>query len=272
MEILNKVIGVLLERYVSLFGFARPLLSLIPVSVLAGAGLLWVFRKTSNPVSILSTKKRLQAHLLEMRLYGEEPVVVWRALKALLWDNLRYLRLMLRPALFATLPMILLLIHLDRFYGRAPLPVGRAAMVTVRLRQPIDVSIPAPVLHAPPGIIVETPAVRVLSARSIQWRLRPLRNVSGRLRLVFPWGKLEKDIEAGTPRHILSARRVRSTADLLWHPGEPRLGSDAVDWVEVNYPPASLRLAGFNLHWLVIFVVTSTLSALLLKGRFGVVL
>ena len=43
--------------------------------------------------------------------------------------NLRYLGLMLRPALWMFIPLALLLVHLDPFYGWAPLPIGQGQAI-----------------------------------------------------------------------------------------------------------------------------------------------
>jgi len=45
-----------------------------------------------------------------------------------------------------------------------------------------------------------------------------------------------------------------------------------VEWLDIRYPAASLHVLGFSVNWLVWFFVVSMLAALLLKGRFGVVL
>ena len=167
------VIGSLLRGTYAALSFLPPLVPLALLSALAGVGILLVFRKTSDPMRIRSVKRLLQAHLLEMRLFRDEPRVVWKAQKALLLRNAQYVALMLRPALWVALPLMLLFFHLEAFHGRMPLPVGRDAIVTVGLKKPIDASRPAPVLTAPAGIVVVTPPVRVLANKEISWRIRP---------------------------------------------------------------------------------------------------
>src|SRR5205823_6565042 len=139
-----------------------PATGLILISLIAGPAMLWVFKKTSNPPKIRAVKRLLMAHLLEMRIYRDEPGVVVRAQGSLLLANLRYMGLMLLPAVWLAAPLTILLIHLEAFYGRAPLPLGREAIVTVAMRKPLNAGAPAATLEAPPGINIETPAVRVL--------------------------------------------------------------------------------------------------------------
>src|SRR5690242_10517225 len=103
MDIFNSILDFLLRLIYRAFSWS-PGAGLALISAAAGIGMLWVFQKTSNQARIRAVKRRVQAHLLELRIYRDEPAVMWQAQKALLWSNLRYLGLMLRPALFLALP------------------------------------------------------------------------------------------------------------------------------------------------------------------------
>jgi hypothetical protein len=214
-------------------------------------------------------KARLGAHLYEMRLFADEPVLVWKAQWDLLKANARYIGLMLMPALILTVPMILLFGQLDAFYGYTPLEPGQAAIVTMQLAAPS--SGPAPELQPPEGIVVETPPVRAEGGRQISWRIRAVRPAAGQMRFAFPAGTVEKSIAAGNGPQYLSDRRVRSAMDLVWHPAESRLPSGGpVEWIELRYPKATVQAMGLDLHWVVWLLVFSMASALLFKGRFRV--
>ena len=272
MEFFQSILRFFFGGFLSFFEARHPLFSLAPLSLLAGVGMLWGFRHASNQAAIRRTKKRLQAHLLELRLFSDEPALIWRAQKNLWVDNLRFIGLMLRPALLLTVPLVLPLAYLDGFYGWAPLAVDQAAIVTVQMKRPLNAETPAPALQAPAGIAVETPAVRVLSQRQISWRIRPLKEVSGKLTVALAERTLEKEIDAGRGPRDISVRRASSVLDLFRHPREKRLPDGDVDWIEVSYPSARVRWWGLDLHWLIWFVLISMISALLLKRRFRVAL
>lgn len=240
-------------------------LSLIAISILSGIALLWVFAKTSDQPAVRTTKKRLQARLLEMRLYADDPGVVLQSQKQLLWLNLRYFVLMLRPALFATVPMVLLLIVLDGFYGKQQLMVDHPAIVTAQLTDTAEAQ-----LEAPPGIEVETPGVRSVDERQVSWRIRPAAAVHGDLRVLSGGAADTKSIKAGDGLTYLSRRRVRSLVSMLLYPGEPPLSGDRIEWIDVEYPAAEVSMFGLRTHWLVWFLVFSMGAAFLLKGKFGV--
>jgi hypothetical protein len=271
VDLFRSITAGVLGNILVLFEGVKPMWTLIPISLLAGVAMLWVFARTSNQKAIRAAKRKLQAHLYELRLFTDEPALVWQAQKALLWANLRYIALMLVPAVILTIPMGILFVYLEAFYGISPLPVGRDAIVTMKLAQPLVASEPAPTLEAPPGIVVETPAVRVMDEREVSWRVRPERPVSGDLRFQLSRQEaVEKSIISGTGPRYLSDRRVASSGGLLWHPVEKRIQDARVEWIEIPYPSAKIHWLGLDLHWVVWFLVFSMASALLLKNRFRV--
>ena len=134
MDFMNQVASRLFDSYVALFGGAPRWVSLCPLAVLAGVATLWVFGLASKPDSIRRARQLVLAYLLEMRLYGDEPALVLRAQGRLLGANARYLGLMLVPVACAAIVLLPLLAQMERFYGRAPLRLGQAALFTVQLR------------------------------------------------------------------------------------------------------------------------------------------
>lgn len=250
-----------------------PVLILVALSLLAGIGMLWVFRKASNQKRIAAVKRRVQAHLLELRVFRDEPAVMWSAQKSLFAANLRYMALMLQPALWMALPLAIALVYVDAYYGHSPLPVGEPAVVTVAMRAPLDANAPPPKLLPPPqGFVVETEGVRVMDERQVSWRIRPSGEASGELHLIVDGRTIDKRIEAGSGVRFVSSRRVSSMLDKIWHPGEARIDDSAVDWIDIRYPEASVEIFGFRMHWLIWFTLFSMISALLFKKRMGVVL
>ena len=268
MEVIRSIASGFTRGVLSPLSGHHALISLIPLSVLLGIGMLWIFGRTSNQAAIQKVKGRLQAHLYEMRLFTDEPVLIWKAQWGLLTANARYIGLMLVPALVASVPTILVLSQLESFYGHSPLASGQEAIVTVQMKGTVPSSVPA--LRAPEGIAVESPGIRVDGERQISWRIRALRPVSGVLQFLFPAQTIEKAILAGPGPRYFSERRVSSTLDQLWYPAEARLPAGDVDWIEVRYPTATVHALGLDLHWLIWLLAISMLSALLLKRRFRI--
>jgi hypothetical protein len=245
-----------------------PIIALAALGAAVGIGMLGVFRWTSNPEAIRRAKARIMAHLYEMRLFPDEPLFIWKAQVGLLATNVRYLSLMLLPAVVLTLPGAALFTWLDGYFGYKPLAPGTAAILTVQLKRPLNGAVPA--VHGPKGIDVETVGVRLDGGRQISWRIRASQSASGKLEIVFPGETVEKSVDAGVaPRHV-SGRRVSTLSGLFWHPAEPLLKSDRVEWVEIRYQEATVAAAGLDLPWAAWLLLFSMIAALGLKNRFGV--
>jgi hypothetical protein len=236
------------------------LASLVPISVLTGIAILVVFRHASNPAAVRRAKNLVTAHLLEFRLFMDEPALIFKAQRNLVVANLRFMKLMLRPALILALPTAFLLAELDAFYARAPLRVGQPAIVTAQLKgaaQTLE-------LHASGDFAVETPPVRVVADNQVSWRVRPVRAASQVLQISSGGHTITKSISAGGGMRYLSERRTGSVLGFLIHPTELPFSGAAIEWIEVRYPPAEI----LHLHWLVWFFLISAITALLLKRRF----
>jgi len=229
--------------------------------------MLWVFRKTSDQQAMKTVKRRVYASLLELRVFADEPSVTWRAQKSLFAANFRYMGLALRPALVMVAPVALLLIHLEAFYGRAPLPVGREAVVTLA-----TAGLVAADLDAPAAVAVETPPVHIVDEREISWRIRPMAAGSARLQFNVAGQPSAMTIESGGGPRFVPGRAVSSAWSAIWNPGQKRIGPSAVKWIDVRYPETSIDVFGLHCNWLLWFLLVSMVSALLLKKRFGVVL
>jgi hypothetical protein len=131
---------------------------------------------------------------------------------------------------------------------------------------------PPPQLNAPPEVHVDGPPVRAVDAREVSWRIEPLRALSGSLTFFVGGRPVRKMIEAGTRQRFIPGRSVRSQLEALRSPDERRIPSDQVEWIEIQYPEASLQILGIRWNWMVWFFAVSMATALLLKKQFGVVI
>jgi hypothetical protein len=240
------------------------MMSLAALGVALGLVLLLVLRKVSSQGAIRNIRRQLQACLYELRLFIDEPALVWSAQVRLLWLNAQYLALMLRPALILAVPMLFLFSLLEPFYGKAPLAIAEASIVTLKLAHPQAALVAAPILQPPDGIAVETPAVRMQGTGLICWRIRAVKSTSGLMRVVFPTEIVTKKITSGTNPKFLSLKRVRSLWQLFWHPTEVRLPAGNVEWIEIDYPSRTMEWLGLGLPWFVWLLLFSMATAVAL--------
>ncbi len=264
----NALLRALVSGHAALFDSLPPLVGLSLASVLIGVGMLWVVGKTSNQRAIERAKKRMQAHLLEMRLYRDEPSLLFRAQGNLLLHNVLYVRHMLRPALFLALPMVVLFAHFDAVYGRRPLRVGESALLTADT----ELSGQEISLTGSGAFEVESVSVTALAAQQVSWRIRAVAAGGGVLTLETPQGRIEKTAVAGEGQPYLSVSRRNSWWErLLLAPGESGYAPDSVAAVGIAYPSREIGVGGWETHWVVWFLGISILAAFLLKGFFGIV-
>src|ERR1039458_4644664 len=118
--------------------------TLIPIGLLLGVAMLWVFGRWSNQKAIKAAKRRVEACLYEMRLFTDEPSLVWKAQAGLLAANARYIGLMLLPgdrsggsdgaAVCASRGLVRL--------GSLTRRPGHETLVTVQMKTPLDPAAP----------------------------------------------------------------------------------------------------------------------------------
>jgi hypothetical protein len=164
MDAARAILSALGNSLLRPFAGVPEIWSLLPLGVGLGCVILYAARRLSNQSAIRDAKNRIQAHLYELRLFADEPKLIWRAQTALLRQNVRYIGLMLAPAAVLTAPLAIMVLLLDCFYGVTPLEPGRSSIVTVQLTEAIGGPEQAPVLRLPDGFVLETPAVRIPAA------------------------------------------------------------------------------------------------------------
>ena len=81
MEIVNWFIDTMLLLVHAFLVFVPRLAGLTVVAAGVGAAMLWVFGRTSNQARMKQIKRRVQAGLLELRVFVDEPGVSLRAQK-----------------------------------------------------------------------------------------------------------------------------------------------------------------------------------------------
>ena len=235
-----------------------PIWALLAVSLVTTVIFLEVFRRTTDSTKLQEAKNRMQARLLEVRLFKDSPSIVLAALAGMLTCNLQYLKHSLRPTLLMLPPLVVLMIHLDAWFGHEPLRPGQAALVRVKLLGSAQQALDEVSLEAAEGLAIETPSLRIPQEKEISWVVRASQTGQYPLTVRGAGRAAQKTIlvaDGGWDR--AAPRAVTAGFWNQWtHPGEALLPRDgAIEWVEVNYPDRSVALFGWQAHWLVLFFV-----------------
>jgi uncharacterized membrane protein (DUF106 family) len=268
-SVLNKVFDVL---FLPVRGMG-PWAAMILISLLTSFLMLLIFRHTSNQAGIKKEKNLIKAHLLELRLFKDNMGVQLKAQGRILLANFKYVGHNMRPMLVMIVPVLLILIQLNLWFGSASLKPGDPVLVKVRLvegKYPSEV--PA-ALVASGELDVETPPLRIEDEAEIDWRLRAKTAGPGRLTLTVGGETIVKSASVGATRlsPVPSIKPGRSLLDQIFNPGEAPLPSGSVvRSVEVRYPSASLPLLGMHIHWLIAYFILSIVFGYAFKGVFKV--
>lgn len=273
MNIVNAALSGFFDLLLSPLRSANPWIPMAVISLLTGFLMLGIYRAVSDQDGILKVKSCIKAHLLELRLFKNDLGVSLRAQGRILVANLRYIGYAFKPLLVMIIPVMLILIQLNDWFGSRPLAVGESALVKAELAEgfsPLETDFR---LEAPDGLVLETEPLRVEEDREVNWRIRAA--APGVHELVLRWGgaSAAKKVVVGDGRLArVSTARVRTN---VWreisHPGERALPGDGpVTTLEVRYPERRLDLFGMGVHWLVAYFVLSLVLGFAFKGLFKV--
>jgi uncharacterized membrane protein (DUF106 family) len=265
MRYFNSALTALLDFLLTPFSFLDPVWILFVISMLAGVLMLLIFRLTSKQSMIKEVKNKMQAHLIEILLFKDSPRIILTAQKNLIRYNARYMKYAFAPMVYMILPMSLLLVHLDGWFGYRPLQIGESAIFSVKLSGGGPKVLSRISIEADKGLTVETLPLRILENGEINWRIRADTPGEHSITVNAYGHKVRKKIEVFQTKLIrLSKFRVGSTfLDILLHPGEgPIEEGSFINNIGIGYPSREIGILGWRTHWLVLFFILSIAGGL----------
>jgi hypothetical protein len=254
----------------------RPLLSFIAsvpgwlsatlVAFVSGAFLIFLFKYTSNQVSIKRVRNDIDANLLAVKLFKDVTPVVLAAQAAMIQGAFRLFVLAVVPMLVMMLPVLLLLGQLSLWYQHRPLRVGEEAVVVLKLSGESSAPMPAVDFEKTTAADVIVGPVRVPSKHEVVWVVRA--NEKGSHRLSFRAGdhSVTKELEIGDGFMRVSPRRPGwDWYDMLLNPAEPAFEpTSPVQSAEVAYPDRPSRTSGTD-NWVIYWFAVSMVAAFCVK-------
>ena len=267
MELFNRTMGPATDLVMAPLRGLSPSISLLVLSAAMGLLFLLAFRFTSNQAAIGSLRRRMAAHLLEFRLFQHSLGIQWSALARMLLANLTYLKHAARPLLLMLVPLALVLIQLNQWYGYQPLKPDEAALVALKLAgEGIDLSKVR--LETGDGLELVGRPLRIPHAGEVNWNVRPRRQGTHLLTFRFESRQAQKEIVASSQglARISAVTPAPDFWDVLQHPGDRPLPPDSfAQRISVDYPARRVDLLGWETHWVVFLLIVSTLTALAFK-------
>jgi hypothetical protein len=273
MWIFNSFFSKIFEAIFLPFRNFSPWVGMIIISFLTGLLMLFIFRFTSNQEGIHRVKNKIKAHLLELRLFKDSLSLSLKAQGNILRYNLKYISYSSKPMLVMIIPIILILVQLNLWFGHKSLNLEEAAILKVKLEEgqnPLDIDL---ALEPSSTFSIETPPMRIEEEREINWRLRAKEKGVHLLKFRMNNKAFAKKVAiAQKPLSQISALKVkRSFIDELFNPAEEPLPRNLpVKSIEIIYPSQSMNLFGWHIHWLIVYFALSIIFGFAFKGLFKV--
>ncbi len=248
------------------FRNTNPIFGLGVISCLTGLLMVLAFRYTSNQKALRRAKDRVQAHLLEVRLFQDQLGVVLHAYGRILRWTLAYLRQTLVPLAVLIVPLAVILIQLDLRLGQAAPRPGEPFLLKARLVDPAASEQAS--LRLPRGLTLSAPPLHIPDQAEVDWRLQAERSGEFVAEVVVGGQALSKRITLTDKVVVLPAKRVRSALlERLFDPEEaPLPEAGPLESIEVGYRGRTIDLKFFQAHWIWPFLVISLLAGFALKG------
>jgi len=234
-------------------------------AILTAVFSLLVVRWTSNQKAIRRMKDLIGAHVLEVRLFSDQPRVVLRAYLSLLVSLFGYLAYAMVPLLVLGLPLLLIYGQLEDRFAHMPVRPGCDFLLSANFAN--EDSLADVVLRLPPELVQTAPPVQIGAEREIEWRIQGKRSGIFDLDLVLHGQELSKRVVIGPESaRIVPGRIAGSFWQQFMSPGEPPLPRGGlVEQIRIQYPLRLFGVGPWKVGWLVPYAALTVIAVVLLR-------
>ncbi|MCP4897804.1 MAG: hypothetical protein GY906_12600 [bacterium] len=277
MTFINSFLGSITAQIMGVLAHLPPWIGVTLWSLTSAVVILLIFRVSSNQEKMAEAKKAIHACLFEIRLFNDDLRKIFKAQGEIFRHNSTYLRLSLVPMIWI-LPIIVLLIsHLQPYYGYDALTPGKPTIVSMHFTSTDtegegSTVRPEVSLQVPEGVTVDSPGIWIPARSEFSWRIVPQRSGKHELRIVVGGSELTKEIVVGDDDSARSPLRFSTgLTNQILYPIESLLPQESgVDSISVRYIDGSIDTFGFEWNWMVFFFVLSIVFAFALRKPLGV--
>jgi hypothetical protein len=259
-------------------------LFILTLSLLSAVVFLILFKWTSSQKRIKLHKKRISGNILQMRIYGDRLGLLFLSMLNILKHSTLYISQTIPPLLLICVPLLLLMIQVNNRCGYQPIKLDQRFMIRVDLDANAMTSVRSEKIskvycRTSPGIVIETPPLRIESEGSVFWRAR-LEGARGEHRHYVRIGVegvdqiLEKGIVSDHGEMRFSPWLEKwSLKQGIFRNGEGFLPDDAwIRSITVEYDRARYPFLLWSFDSIVLYFLFTLLFSFALKGLFKVTL
>jgi hypothetical protein len=223
-------------------------------------------------------KNEIKAHLIEIRIYADDPRIFLRAIGLTLWANLRYLTLNLLPFVPLSIPFTFVIAQCVVRYAFDPIGLhdpgthllaGQGATLRVTLERDSAARVTELVITYPEGLRPVSPLVRIPSEGAAFQEFIATRSGSYDITFIVGDVSATKHVAAGdvAPRTMQAQRGSDFWSTVLWPAEDSFASGSPFSRIAFEYPNADLSwLPSGPGGVLLVFLVSSMLfGALAIK-------
>jgi hypothetical protein len=253
-------------------------------SLLSAVVFLILFKWTSSQARIKLHKRRISGNILQMRIYGDRLGLLFLSMLNILKHSTLYIGQTIPPLLLICIPLLLLMIQVNNRCGYQPIRLNQRFMIRVDLGANGMTSgsfkkIAKVYCRTSPGIVLETPPLRIESDGSVFWRAR-LDGARGEHRQYVRIGMegtdqiLEKGIVSDSGEMRFSPWLEKwSLRQGIFRNAEGFLPDDTwIRSITVGYDRARYPFLFWSFDSIVLYFLFTLLFSFALKGLFKVTL
>ncbi|GAK54932.1 hypothetical protein U27_01763 [Candidatus Vecturithrix granuli] len=272
--VLNKIFDLLSLTQTSVGRYVF----IVLLSLLSAVIFLLIFKKTSNQKKIKYHKNKIFGYVLQIPLYKDRFGVLFSSIGQILKHNALYVLHTLASLIFIIIPLIFIMVQINNRCGYAPLAQGQDFLIQVTLNDTADqATLEGVSCELSPGIVLETPALRVEDEKQVFWRARvvdgsPENTSSIRIQLEGHSPVIEKYLATAYNQQRFSPEKKQpSFWNRIFYNAEGYLPADTpVTEISTEYARAGYPFLFWQVDAIILFFILTLIFGFALKGVFRV--
>lgn len=270
IQAINYVLTCGMDILLYPFRSISPFWGLLFLSVLMSVLVLYIYKWVSSPRLIKTTKNRIKAHILAIRLYKDLWKVILTSFVKSLYYTVKYFLLNIGPVLIILPILFPLFVQMDIRYGMQPYSVGQSIVVKAKFNTGIEGKSIELLGDSHYRMVMKPVYIRALN--EVDWKLEAKQGGAAAIKIKVDGEVYEKGIVVGSSLGAMSDRRMQvSSLGHFIYPVEKLLPKNGVlESITVHYPGREITFLGISAHWLVFNIILVVIIVLALRKRFGV--